>query len=84
MRVRSHQNRAKEPQAGFQAYVSDQSSGTDQPTRPSVRRLMRWATRVGEPAPELLRCAYGVIDDSGVDLEATDVIRGARQPNPQS
>lgn len=35
-----------------------------------------------EPAPELLRRANAVIDNGGVDLEATDLIRVARQPKP--
>jgi hypothetical protein len=39
---------------------------------------------IGEPAPELLRSAYAVIDDGGVDLRATDLIGIARQPNRTS
>ena len=30
---------------------------------------------IGERSPELLRRAYAVIDDGGVDIEATDLIR---------
>jgi hypothetical protein len=36
----------------------------------------------GEPAPDLLRRAYAVIHDGDVDIEATHLIRVARQPKP--
>jgi hypothetical protein len=37
---------------------------------------------IGEPMPELIRCAYAVIDNGGVDLLAADLIGITRQPKP--
>jgi hypothetical protein len=49
-----------------------------------VRKIRLGQSATGEPAPELLRRAYAVIDDGGVDIEATHLIRSLDSRNHTS